>query len=151
MIKMNPATKPIAKAVPARDGGFLAQFAMPGTVPAFYEGDGGRPIVFPSEGAARQAAYEGFFKLFSSRVFDTRKAGGYQRMSAVDLSRALVESGITPTLFAELYGVPQSRVIKWLDAEQDIPHSAAVFAKAMMIKPFLDLARDMIERHRVRE
>ncbi|NKW09982.1 hypothetical protein HGG76_11780 [Ochrobactrum tritici] len=45
----------------------------------------------------------------------------------------LDEVDVTPTYFAEIVGVPQHRVMKWLDGEQDIPHSAHVLVKLMKL------------------
>jgi len=119
---------------------------MPGTIPALYTNKNGSPKVFNTEAEAESAACRAFFKTFESVTYDTRKAGGYIRISAIQLSNLLNLANVTPTEFAELYGVPQARVMKWLHGEQDIPHSAAVIAVALRIPSFLKAARSMVLR-----
>jgi hypothetical protein len=121
-----PASRLIAKALP-RNGQFAAQFALPGLVPDLVSGrDGVR--LFPTERDAHIAAQEAVIALYESRTRDTRKAGGYRRLTGAELALLLNEINITPTYFAEIAGFPQSRVMGWLDGEQDIPHSVHVLA-----------------------
>lgn len=127
---LKPASKLIAKAVP-RGGRFAAQFALPGLVPVLARRKGGEVELVDSEREAEVLAMEAVIRLYHSRTVDTRKAGGYRRMTGAELAVALNAANITPTYFAELYGVPQSRVVKWLDGEQDTPHSAHVLVKVM--------------------
>lgn len=125
-----PATRLIAKALPRGDG-FAGQFALPGLVPDLVRREG-RQVIYPSEREAEIAAMETVIRLFNSRTVDTRKAGGYRRMTSVELAVALSDLDITVTFFAELAGVPQQRVLKWLDGEQDIPHSVHVMVALML-------------------
>ncbi|CCF19114.1 protein of unknown function [Pseudorhizobium banfieldiae] len=122
-----PASRLIAKALPRGDR-FAAQFALPGLVPDLVRDSGGVKL-FPTEAAAESAAKDAVIRLFDSRTVDTRKAGGYVRLTGAELAVLLDEINITPTYFAEIVGVPQARVMKWLDGEQDIPHSVHVTAR----------------------
>ena len=141
-----PSYKPIAKALPVHTGsGFHGQFALPGLVPALVRKDGA-PAIFSNEVQAEFAALRALFRLLTSRTTDTRKAGGYKRISGAEFAMLLNEAGVTPTLFAEIYGVPQARVMKWLDGEQDIPHSAHVLARLLRIKENFVLADDITAR-----
>lgn len=123
-----PASRLIAKGL-ARGDKFAGQFALPGLVPALVRDRSGGVHLFGSEREAEISAMEAVLKLYDSRTVDSRKATGYRRLTGAELAILLDEANITVTYFAELYGVPQSRVIKWLDGEQDIPHSAHVMVK----------------------
>lgn len=127
---MKPASRLIAKALPRGDK-FAAQFALPGLTPDLVSRNG-KPELFDTEDAADIAALRAVVALYNSRTIDERKAGGYRRMTgaelAVQLNKLSAGEGVTPTYFAELTGYPQHRVMKWLDGEQDIPHSVHLAA-----------------------
>lgn len=144
-----PASRVIAKAL-KRDNGFVAQFALPGLVPDMVRQDGGRggAIVYPTELAAVQAAREAALRVLDSRTVDTRKAGGYLRMTGAELGVALQDAELTPTEFAELYGVPQHRVMKWLHGEEDVPHSAHLVARLLAYEENYREARSITDRAR---
>lgn len=125
-----PASRLIAKALPRGDR-FAAQFALPGLIPDLVR-DGGGVRTFPTEREAEVAAMDAVLRLYESRTIDTRKAGGYRRLTGAELAVLLDELDITPTYFAEIVGVPQHRVMKWLDGEQDIPHSVHVLVKLLV-------------------
>lgn len=125
----NPASRLIAKALP-RGSSFAAQFSLPGLVPDLVR-DGGGVRTFPTEREAEIAAMEAVIRLYESRTIDNRKAGGYVRLPGAELAILLDKLDITPTYFAEIVGVPQHRVMKWLDGEQDIPHSVHVLVKLL--------------------
>lgn len=122
-----PASRRIAKALPRGDR-FVAQFALPGLIPDLVRDKDG-VVSFTTERDAEIAAMETLMRLYDSRTIDTRKAGGYRRLTGAELAVLLDEINITPTYFAEIAGVPQHRVMKWLDGEQDIPHSVHVLAR----------------------
>lgn len=113
-----PASRLIAKAL-ARGEKFVGQFALPGLVPALVRDQKGIKL-FTTEEEAERAAMVAVIRLYESRTRDTRKAGGYRRLTGSDLALLLDKINITPTYFAEIVGVPQHRVMKWLDGEQDI-------------------------------
>ncbi|QYM73239.1 hypothetical protein K1X45_01970 [Pseudochrobactrum sp. Wa41.01b-1] len=123
-----PSSKLIAKALPRNDK-FAGQFSLPGLVPALVRTRDGGIELFNDERSAEIAAMEAVIRLYNSRTIDTRKAGGYRRLTGAELANVLNDINITPTYFAEIAGVPQHRVMKWLDGEQDIPHSVHVLAK----------------------
>lgn len=126
-----PASRPIAKSLPHPSGrGFAGQFALPGLVPDYVK-EGGAVVRYPDRDAAENGALRALFGMLISRTTDTRKAGGYRRMTGAELAIAINDAEITPTYFAEIYGVPQARVMKWLDGEQDIPHSANVLIRLL--------------------
>ncbi|WP_187967904.1 hypothetical protein [Aquibium microcysteis] len=125
-----PASRLICKAVPRGDK-FAGQFALPGLVPDMVR-HGDRPAVFDTEREAHVAAMEAVLRLYDSRTVDTRKAGGYRRLTGAELAVMLETLDVTVTYFAEIAGVPQHRVMKWLDGEQDIPHSVHVLARLML-------------------
>lgn len=127
---MKPASRLIVKALPRGDQ-FAGQFALPGLIPDLVRGREGKIRLFGSEPEAEAAARQAVLAVYESRTVDTRKAGGYRRLTGAELAGLLDKIDITPTYFAELYGVPQSRVMKWIDGEQDIPHSAHILAKLM--------------------
>ncbi|SCM79866.1 conserved hypothetical protein [uncultured Pleomorphomonas sp.] len=124
-----PASRRICKAIPYK-GKYLAQFALPGLEPDYVRA-GEAAVRFNTENGAEIAALKAFARLYDSRTVDTRKAGGYRRLTGAKLAVLLNDIDITPTYFAEIAGVPQSRVMKWLDGEQDIPHSIHVLARLL--------------------
>ena len=136
-----PASRPIAKALPTKRGTYHAQFALPGLIPELFQDRTGRKVEFESEKEAEQAAKSAVFGLLETRTYDTRKAGPYARLKPANLGVLLRDADVSPTEFARIYGVPQSRVIKWLEGEQDIPHSANLIAHAIQEKDFLIQAR----------
>lgn len=125
-----PASRLIAKSLP-RDDQYVGQFALPGLTPDYVRDQGGRVQLFEKARWAEIAAMEAVIRLYDSRTYDTRKAGGYKRMTGAELAAILDDMDTTPTYFAEIVGVPQSRIMKWLDGEQDIPHSVHVLAKLL--------------------
>lgn len=135
----NPASRRISKAL-ARGDKFAAQFALPGLVPDLVKKDG-RVVLFDNERDAEVAALEATARVYDSRTIDTRKAGGYRRMTGAELSSDIATLDISLTYFAEIAGVPQHRAMKWIDGEQDIPHSVHVLVKLMLqSKSNLELA-----------
>jgi hypothetical protein len=147
LVADKPASRPIAKALPYRKGpGFFGQFGLAGLVPDYVKGADGRPRIFRTEREAEEGALRALFQLLVSRTIDTRKAGGYLRMTGAELGVALDAAQLTPTFFAELYGVPQARVMKWLDGEQDIPHSAHVLVRLLVDEKNFKLAREITEQ-----
>lgn len=124
-----PATRIIAKGIQMK-GRYAGQFALPGLAPEYVKANG-KPELFGTEREAEIAAMDAVIGLYDSRTYDERKASGYRRMTGSELALAIEEINTTPTYFAELVGVPQSRVMKWLDGEQDIPHSVHVLAKLL--------------------
>lgn len=120
------SSKPIAKAIPHPSGnGYAGQFALPGMVPRLVT-DAAGPIRYPDEKAAHFGAMCAGWAVYEARTLDKHPAKEYERMSAAELAQALVDAELTPTEFAELCGVPQARVMYWLDGTQEIPHSAHV-------------------------
>lgn len=141
-----PASRPIAKAIRHPSGkGFAGQFALPGLVPDYVREDG-RPVRYQDASAAEFAALRAMMSVLVSRTVDPRKAGGYTRMTGADLAIALDDSEITPTEFAELYGVPQSRVMGWIDGVQDVPHSAHVLIRLLAYEENFREARSITDR-----
>lgn len=128
-MNMKPASRRITKALPRGDQ-FAAQFALPGLVPDLVR-ERGAVVLFSSEREAEVASMEAVLRLYDSRTSDTRKAGGYRRLAGADLAALLAEIGMTPTRFAEIAGFPQSRIMGWIDGEQDIPHSVHVLARLL--------------------
>lgn len=139
-----PSSRLIAKAIPRGDK-FAGQFSLPGLVPDLVRGGGGVQT-YTTEREAEIAAMEAVIRLYESRTIDTRKAGGYERLPGAELAVLLDQLDITPTYFAEIAGVPQHRVMKWLDGEQDIPHSVHVLVKLLVLddKNF-DVAQEITE------
>jgi len=129
-VSMKPASRLICKAIPRGDK-FVGQFALPGLVPDVVR-HGDRPAVFDTEREAHVAAMEAVLRLYDSRTVDARKAGGYRRLTGAELAVMLDTLDVTVTYFAEIAGVPQHRVMKWIDGEQEIPHSVHVLARLML-------------------
>ena len=144
--ELKPASRRISKAVP-RGKKFVAQFALPGLVPALVQ-SGGADKLFETEAEAEAAALKAFAALYDSRTLDTRKNKGYVRLTGAALALALDELNVTPTFFAELLGFPQSRVMGWIDGAQDIPHSVHLVVHLMKFNPekMLDRAEDLLEQ-----
>lgn len=139
-----PASRLIAKALPRGDR-FAGQFALPGLIPDLVRDDRG-VLTFDTEREAEIAAMEAVIRLYDSRTIDTRKAGGYTRLTGAELALLIDQMDTTPTYFAEIAGVPQSRVMKWLDGEQDIPHSVHVLAKLLVMnKANFDVAEKITQ------
>lgn len=128
----NPASRRISKALPRGDK-FTAQFALPGLIPDLVRDPQGNPREYDTERDAEIAAMDALMRVYDSRTIDTRVAGGYKRMTGSELAVAIEDLNTTPTYMAELVGVPQHRVMKWLDGEQDIPHSVHVIIKLMLM------------------
>lgn len=126
-----PASRRISKALP-NGNRFTAQFALPGLVPDVVR-DASGIVFFDDERSAEIAAMEALMRLYDSRTIDSRSAGGYKRMKPVDLALAIDQLDTTPTYFAEIVGVSQERVMKWLDGEQDIPHSVFVLTNLLLL------------------
>lgn len=124
-----PASRRITKALP-RGAKFVGQFALPGLVPDLVKDRNG-VRQFDTEREAELAAMETVLNVYDSRTIDTRSAGGYRRLTGAELAVLLDEIDITPTYFSEICGVPQHRVMKWMDGEQDIPHSVHVLVKLL--------------------
>lgn len=142
-----PASRLIAKALP-RGSHFNAQFALPGLVPDLVRDRNGVRR-FESVREAEVAAMEAVIGLYNSRTIDTRKAGGYRRLAGAELAVMLDNIDITPTYFAEIAGVPQHRVMKWLDGEQDIPHSIHVLTKLLAHSDQnFEIAQELTEENR---
>jgi hypothetical protein len=142
-----PASHPIAKAIrhPSHKG-LAAQFALPGLVPSYVRDREDRVQRFDTEEAAEFAALRVMRAVLESRMRDPRKATGYNRMTPAEFAAALVDADLTATEFSEIYGVPQSRVMGWIDGIQDIPHSAAVLVRLMAIEENYIEARSMTDR-----
>ncbi|QPC87103.1 hypothetical protein GA830_10390 [Mesorhizobium sp. NBSH29] len=148
-----PASRPIAKALPIRDdsGEFYAQFALPGMVPMLVNEDSSGAGRYQSVKDAENAARKALFGILTSRTVDTRKAGAYKRITAADFAVSLDEANITPTYFAEIYGVPYARVMMWLDGAADVPHSAHVLVKLIATEENFVKARSITERAQDKE
>lgn len=131
VVSNKPASRRISKALPRGDK-FAGQFALPGLVPDLVR-VGDKVQLFDMERDAEIAALEACARVYDSRTIDTRKAGGYRRMTGAELAVALADLDVTVTYFAEIAGVPQHRALKWLDGEQDIPHSVHVLVKLMLM------------------
>lgn len=138
-----PASRPIAKAL-RHNNRWVGQFALPGLVPDLVR-ERGQVKTFESPADAKAAALDVLFNLYISRTTDKRRAAGYERMTPADFAVALDAAEITPTYFAEIYGVPQHRVLKWLDGEQDIPHSARVLVELIKDEKAFQIARRLTE------
>jgi len=142
-----PASKPIAKAIRHPSGkGLAGQFALPGLVPDYVRDRDGRIQRFETDDAAEFSALRVMRAVLESRMTDPRKAGGYNRMTGAELAAALNDADVTPTEFAELYGVPQSRVMTWLDGAQDIPHSASILVRFLATEENYVEARSLTDR-----
>lgn len=61
-------------------------------------------------------------------------------MTGAELAVAMSEAGLSPSDFARLYGVPQARVLGWIDGVREIPHSAAVMVRLLQDEHTLALA-----------
>lgn len=141
----HPATKPIAKAIPHPSGtGYAGQFALPGMVPRLVT-DANGPIRFTVEKDAVFAALQAGWVVYEARTLDKHPAKEYERMSAAELAAALVAAELTPTEFAELCGVPQARVMYWLDGTQEIPHSAHVLINLLKWEDNFTTARQITD------
>lgn len=147
-MSQKPSSKLIAKALPKGDR-FTGQFSLPGLIPDLVRGRDGNVQYFDTEQQAYVAAMEAVLRLYDSRTIDTRKAGGYRRLTGAELAVLLDDIDVTPTYFAEIAGVPQHRVMKWLDGEQDIPHSVHVLAKLLKLNEAnFNLAETITEEYR---
>ena len=130
-----PASRPIAKAIRHHSGkGFAGQFALPGLTTDEVRDRDGRVTRYDDDHSAEFGALRVMKALLESRMNDPRKAGGYERLTGSQLAQALLDADVTPTEFAEIYGVPQARVMGWIDGAQDIPHSANVLVRLLSIE-----------------
>lgn len=140
-----PASRVICQTRPYNDG-YAGLIALPGLYPDFVR-RGEEVVVLKTAGAARNEALEALFRLYDSRTRDTRTAGGYKRLTGAEFAALLAKINVTPTFFAEISGFPQARIMKWIDGEQDIPHSVHVLVILMAdSKRNIDLAEEITEK-----
>lgn len=126
-----PAKTLIAKALPHSDG-WRGQFALPGHVPDHVRDKTNRPVTFSSEQEAEAAAREAVITAMRASLEYRRKPGRYELIAPADFASMLNEADITARHFAELLGVGESRVIKWLNGEADIPHWAHLIVTLLL-------------------
>jgi hypothetical protein len=131
----HPARRYIAEAIPSHEGLFLAQWAYPGKVPD-YVSVRGWIAKFRTAAEARCAAKVTMADALIRRLVDGNKPERYRFITGAEFAAELREAGITPTLFAKLYGTTQERVITdWVDACRDIPHPAHVLVGIFKAHP----------------
>jgi hypothetical protein len=104
---------------------------MPGLEPRTVH-ENGVPKRFDTEDKAETAGMWALTAAIQSRVYDERKPGPYRYSTPAELAILIEQAGITLTEFGVLGGWPQSRVMKWVEGESDIPHYAAVLAKLIV-------------------
>jgi hypothetical protein len=121
-----PARSYIARAIPARGGGFYAQWAAPGLIPDLvYDRrpipntgelrDGG-PLVFEHENAATATAMATLFNALNSRKRVTSPDMRYAKMWGPDFAAELSDTGLTVSEFALLWGTFPDRILSdWID------------------------------------
>lgn len=136
-----PAKKFVAQAVPYA-GGYRAQWAAPGLVPAFVM-ERGSVAVFGSKDSAENAARIHLFNALN--LPRERRTSGkperYKKMTSVEGAVKLRESGLTPSFLAYLYGTSQDRVLKWIDGVEDWPHPARLLLEIFKACPaMIDIA-----------
>lgn len=129
MSALKPSKSHFSKAI--RDGRFyLGQFSMPGIVPDVVRKDG-VPVRYETEDEAETAALWALTAALQKRIYDERKPGPYRRMTGAELAQMIDLIGITVTEFGVIGGWPQSRVLKWLEGEDDIPHYVRILARLL--------------------
>ncbi len=129
MNQSKPSKTYFSKVLPVF-GGYMAQFSLPGLSPNYVR-ENGKPKVFKDEDEAETAALWALTAVLQNRIYDERKAGPYHLLTGAQLANEIDAIGITVTEFGVLGGWPQSRVMKWLEGEADIPHYVRVFAKLL--------------------
>lgn len=116
---MHPAKLYIAKAVRARGGGWLAQWAAPGQIPRFVlKGD--LPEEFKSAADAEAAAAICLVDALNSRPRGTWKMDR-EFMGGAELSRRCGEVGIGPADFALIFGSRHDRVLDMFSGSREPP------------------------------
>lgn len=139
---MKPARSIIAKARPHPSGqGFAAQWAAPGLVPDWvYVRNGEEIQQYTSHESAVIDARRVVIETLNSRLRWRPIHRSIERMSAIDLSEALLYLELSPGAFAAIRGQPQNRVMKWLDGEEAIPHDVRVMVALMKLPGGVELA-----------
>jgi DNA-binding transcriptional regulator YiaG len=145
MTSPKPSRTAFAKAVPLRTGGYRAQYALPGLLPEFVINENGRPIIYDTAGYAESDSARALIHALNSRLRYTRKAGQTEAMSAADFAVALAESGMSAIEFSQVLGVPEDRVMKWLNAAADIPHWARLVLELCLDPETQDRAFDITD------
>jgi hypothetical protein len=142
MADLKPSKSYFSKAV--RDGRyFLGQFSMPGMAPDYVR-EGGAPVRYDTEDDAETAAMWALTSALQSRIYDERKPGPYRHMTA-EFAIALAKTGLTATEFGVIGGWPQSRVIKWVEGEADVPHHARIMVTLFASPIILNEARKITD------
>lgn len=133
-----PSTHYFAKALPARDGGFTAQYGMPGLLPTRLKDDTGNVALFDTADEAEYEAMRAMIAVLNTRSMSLRgrdKREWYRKLTPAELAVLIGKAGITPTFFAYLYGTDPSRVLKWLEGLEDIPHPARILLQILIDYP----------------
>ena len=129
-----PARRHIAQAVIFEDK-YLGQFAFPGMIPDYvrYKGE---PARFMSTANAITAAKITLAEALMARYVSGDKPERYRFIDGAEFAAELHAAGITPTLFAEVYGTTPDRVVTdWIDGTRDIPHPARVLVGLFKTHP----------------
>ncbi len=143
-----PSKSLIAKAL-WKNNEWVAQFALPGHVPDLIhvEGQPHRTATFQTEQAAENAAIRAAFAALNASLKYTRKPGNYELISPETFATLLDEADLGARHFAELLGVPESRVIKWLNGEADVPHWAHLLIRLMSVEDNYRDAKSLMAQH----
>jgi len=141
-MKYQPAAQLIAIAIP-HGPGFLSEYALPGMLPVIVsDPDTGDPVMHMDRKCAEGAARDAVLEAYRRRISDTRKNCGYVRMTGAEMAALLAHLMLDTEEAAEIIGVPQARVVKWIDGEQDIPHSVNLLLRLLSLNvACLELAR----------
>lgn len=142
---MHPAKLYVAKAVRARGGLWLAQWAAPGQIPRYVNDEDG-PEIFQSEGAAEHAAAICLVDALNARPRGTWKVDR-EFMDGAELSRQCGEIGIGPADFSLLFGSRYERVLDMFSGYREPPFSAWWALELFKDPAALDTARGIAARH----
>lgn len=147
----NPSTHYFAKALPAREGGYTAQYGIPGLLPTRLKDETGAIAVFTDAETAEFEAARAMIAVLNSRSQSLRgrdKPERYRKLTPAELADLLAKANLTPTFFAYLYGTDPGRVLKWLEGNEDIPHPARIMLEVLIAHPdattVAELATDAI-------
>jgi len=138
-------------------GGYIAEYYAPGLVPEAVK-ENGKVAIFPDKASAELAAYRVRDTILNtprrySDVKSNAKNGRYDRLTGPEFAALLQETGITLTLFSEIYGTTMKRAFSWIDGKNDkgeaefAPHPARVLLELFKANPRnIDVAEDVTHK-----
>lgn len=139
-----------AEAIPSHsDNGvsWRGVFAAPGLDLSMVCRRDGSPQDFQTSDSALAAAGQALCEGMNRRPV-RRDIGGYARLTANEFANALADLSLPPSLFADLTGSQNRRVMSWLAGGEDIPHNVRVILALLAMPGAISVATAATEQAR---